>query len=233
MDKNYKIIAFEGLDCSFKETNCKAYIDYLRESHAENIWTASFPRYNEPSSMFVRKWLGLEEDKFDKDVCKKHPMARDSFYAMDRFCYWFEKDYTGKSRMDIVLSDEYRFYTFIFDRYTLSNAIYNPIYTGIDIRDFSFDRDVYGIPLPDVVVWMRMKNFDVLKGLIAKKENKDELELDTEFLYKTWLRSEEIIKSDVFKQLGIKLVVIDCLNEDNSIKSRDEIFDLIKGIANN
>ena len=119
------------------------------------------------------------------------------------------------------------FYTFIFDRYNISNAIFNPIYTGVDIRDLTFDRDVYGIPLPDSVVWMRMRSFDVLKHLIAEKSNKDANEMDIDFLYKIWSRSEDMIKSDIFDQLGIRLVVVDCLNDDLTIKTKDEIFNFI------
>ena len=122
------------------------------------------------------------------------------------------------------------YYIFSFDTKFfsyISNAIFNPIYTGVDIRDLTFDRDVYGIPLPDTVVWMRMKSFDVLKSLIAEKSNKDANEMDIDFLYKIWSRSEDMIKSDIFDQLGIRLVVVDCLNDDLTIKTKDEIFNFI------
>ena len=165
---------------------------------------------------------------FDRDFLKKHSMAVDSFYSIDRFSYWYDRtDHNGYSIMDIMKQNPNTFYTFIFDRYNISNAIFNPIYTGVDIRDLTFDRDVYGIPLPDTVVWMRMRSFDVLKSLIAEKSNKDANEMDIDFLYKIWSRSEDMIKSDIFDQLGIRLVVVDCLNDDLTIKTKDEIFNFI------
>lgn len=228
MSKNYNIIAFEGLDCSFKETNCKAFVNYAKYAveGGTTIITESFPRYENESSIFVRKWL--DGKSFDRDFLKKHSMAVDSFYSIDRFSYWYDRtDHNGYSIMDIMKQNPNIFYTFIFDRYNISNAIFNPIYTGVDIRDLTFDRDVYGIPLPDTVVWMRMKSFDVLKSLIAEKSNKDANEMDIDFLYKIWSRSEDMIKSDIFDQLGIRLVVVDCLNEDLTIKTKDEIFNFI------
>ena len=52
-----KLFAFEGLDCSFKETNSKAYLDYLR-SKGRKAELFSFPRYDKESSYFVREYLG-------------------------------------------------------------------------------------------------------------------------------------------------------------------------------
>ena len=72
-----------------------------------------------------------------------------------------------------------------------------------------------------------MRSFDVLKSLIAEKSNKDANEMDIDFLYKIWSRSEDMIKSDIFDQLGIRLVVVDCLNDDLTIKTKDEIFNFI------
>lgn len=228
MSKNYNIIAFEGLDCSFKETNCKAFSNYARNviNTGGSVFTESFPRYENEASIFVRKWL--DGKSFDRGFLKKHNMAVDSFYSLDRLSYWYDKsEHNGYSIMDIMSKNHNTFYTFIFDRYNISNTIFNPIYTGVDIRDFTYDRDVYGIPLPDTVVWMRMKSFDVLKHLISEKSNKDANETDIDFLYKIWSRSEEMIKSDIFEQLGIKLVVVDCLNDDLTIKTKDEIFNFI------
>ena len=72
-----------------------------------------------------------------------------------------------------------------------------------------------------------MKSFDVLSKLIAQKENRDQNELDIEFLRAVWERSEQIIHSDIFDKLGIELVVVDCLNNDDTIKSRFELNEYI------
>ena len=122
MSKNYNIIAFEGLDCSFKETNCKAFVNYAKYAVevGTTIVTESFPRYENESSIFVRKWL--DGKSFDRDFLKKHSMAVDSFYSIDRFSYWYDRtDHNGYSIMDIMKQNTNTFYTFIFDRYPETN----------------------------------------------------------------------------------------------------------------
>jgi thymidylate kinase len=233
---NHTIIAFEGLDCSFKETNFKAFVSHLRDMRDPsgfNIITESFPRYRHPAAYHLEQWLG---NRYDRSLLKAHPSAVDSFYSIDRFDYWYNKpnyeevgdpsDYRWIDIVDGKVSAD-KFTYFVFDRYNLSNTIYNPIYPGIDIRDFTFDSDTYAIPNPNIVVWMRMRSFDVLCNLLAQKQNKDANELDTEFLRGVWERSEAIIQSDIFDKLGIKLIVVDCLDEDLNIKSRDEICEYI------
>ena len=118
---------------------------------------------------------------------------------------------------------------FLFDRYSSSNAIYNPMkdQNNVSVEDLLYDEKVYGVPTPDIVVWMRMKSFDVLRQLIAEKANKDLNELDTSFIQGVWERSERAIQTNVFASAGIDLIVIDVLNEDNTIKSRSEIADEI------
>ena len=98
---------------------------------------------------------------------------------------------------------------------------------NVSVEDLLYDEKVYGVPTPDIVVWMRMKSFDVLRQLIAEKANKDLNELDTSFIQGVWERSERAIQTNVFASAGIDLIVIDVLNEDNTIKSRSEIADEI------
>lgn len=222
------IIAFEGLDCSFKETNYKAAVNMIQNGfkYLDNkyVFTESFPRYGTVGCTGVESWL---RGRLDRGYMMQHPASINSLYCIDRLHYWHEwsinengKKYSMYDMLNCNLA------MFIFDRYTLSNAFYNPIYDDerVTLEDIRFDKDVFDIPLPHVVVWMRMRNFEVLKSLLAKKENKDENEIDTDFIYKVWKRSERAIKDkSLWKKAGIKLIVIDCLNEDNTIKSKEEI----------
>ena len=213
MKNNNVIIAFEGLDCSFKETNYNSYLSmlkYMRHGDYWGIHSESFPRYGHWSAKALEKWL---DGSFDRTMLKQHPKAVDSFYSIDRFSYWYEKSNNGDRKIDLLNNDDGKFHYFVFDRYNLSNAIYNPIHPGeVNIEDFTLDSDIYGIPNPNVIVWMRMKNFDVLVDLLNKKKNKDSNENDIEFIRSVWERSEQIIKSDIFDKLGIKLIVVECLN---------------------
>ena len=110
----------------------------------------------------------------------------------------------------------------------ISLILYNPIHPGeLHIEDFMFDHDNFNIPNPDVIVWMRMRDFDTFIQNLSNKEGKDANEMDIEFLRGVWERSEQIIHSDIFDQIGIKLIVVDVLNDDNSFKSREEIEEYI------
>lgn len=223
---NSVIIAFEGLDCSFKETNYKRFLNHLIEMRGAcefdsyySVHGESFPRYGNCGCNFVESWL---DGTFDRDMLKKNPDIVSTFYALDRFDYWYGLTDDGVRRIDL-LNNKDKFRYFVFDRYNISNAIYNPIYPGVDIRDFNFDYKNFKIPRPDIVVWLRMHNFDKLCELIAAKKQKDSNELDIEFIKKAWERSEEVIKSDVFDMLGIKLIVIDCLDDECNPKPRHEL----------
>lgn len=226
MPRDYPIIAFEGLDCSFKETNYKAFVSrlkYIENEHPEVvIHTEAFPRYGQWASKPSEAWLRGE---LDRSVLMNKPQAVCSLYAIDRFDYWYNTN-NGAIKN---LSDEGRLHYFVFDRYIFSNPIYNPMYPNeVNIKDFTFEKDVFNIPMPDIIVWMRMRDFNVLKQLLAAKENKDQNEMDFEFLKKVWLRSEAVIDNPVlFRELGIKLIVVDCLNEDGSIKSKEELRNYI------
>ena len=95
-------------------------------------------------------------------------------------------------------------------------------------HDFTFDRDVFGIPTADIIIWLRMRDFEVLKKLIAAKENKDKNELDTSFLKKAWERSELVIHNrNAFNITQTKLIIIELLDKNNNIKTKQQIADEI------
>ncbi len=218
-----KIIAFEGLDNCFKETNFKSFVKHLQnEFKDKEIITESFPRYGNQSCMGVEKWL---DGSLDRSHLKNHPEGINSLYAIDRLCYWFESVHGGERNID-KLYNESNQACFIFDRYTVSNAIYNPMVGDMTtIDDLEFDHNAFGIPQPDIVVWLRMSSFNTFKKLLAEKQNKDANEIDTDFLYKVWTRSENLINTNAFEKLGIKLVVVDVLlcGEGNIFKSKMEL----------
>lgn len=217
------IIAFEGMDCSFKETNYNEFVRRMKEAYnPENIFTESFPRYNNTATDNVKKWLS---GKFDRDHLMKYPLAVNSLYSIDRLSYWFEYDENNEKRIDLLKNvDNF----FIFDRYNFSNSIYNPrsikyghAYTSI--KDFQFDITTFGIPNPHITVWMRMKNFDVLADIMSKKENKDKNETDLKYIREVWERLESVINHNYCIEFGIRSVVIECLDENDNIRSKEDI----------
>ena len=224
-----KIIAFEGLDNCFKETNYKAFVSRLRYEFGStvDIHTESFPRYGNQSCLAVEKWL---DGSFDRGVCMRNPKAVCSFYMIDRFSYWFEKVHGQKSNAEILysISSSQKKMCFVFDRYNISNAIYNPRTPGtISTTDITYESTECEIPKADIVVWMRMRDFNVFEELIAKKKNKDKNELDLDFLYNAWIRSENILANHIIEESGIKLITIEILDENGNIRSRKDLADEI------
>ena len=258
-----KIIAFEGLDCSFKETNYKAFSERFKKfftdaqmyyppecpkelkliyQRCNPIICESFPRYNTEFSLFVNQWL---QGNYDREMLKEHPDIINTFYALDRFDFWHH--FTSTPFGDDIKIRNIDFYqkggaVFIFDRYTGSNAIYNPVSGDrIGVPDLLHDASAFYskplsteesitntgkvdlIPPPDIVVFMRMKSFDVLLNSIANKKDKDKNELDKDFLHEIWLRAEQAINRDVYKDAGIKLISIDVLSKNGSFRSRENI----------
>ena len=219
-----KIVAFEGLDCSFKETNYKNFIKRLQEEkgmecgYDKDIISESFPRYNNDITIPLKKWLSGE---LNRTILKYMPSAVNSLYSINRMDFWINTNHNYlEHRQD---------HLFVFDRYILSSPIYNPI--GMEratATDVLVDTLQFCVPLPNIVVWMRMKDFDVLKSIIQNKNNKDENEKDIEFLKNAWERSEEFLfKSNICKAIGTDLIVIDCLDENNNIRSEKELSDEI------
>lgn len=230
--KNHVIIAFEGLDNCFKETNYNTFVHNLElrdKTEHYKIHTESFPRYSHPITEGIKEWL---HDKLNRKIMKHYPAAICSTYSIDRFSYWYENKPDGTMNSDYLVPSEENqdFHYFIFDRYSLSNALYNPIfnndYTFEDnfIQNINFDNKYFGVPNPNIVVWMRAKSFDVLSDMIANKTNKDKNEMDLDFLHSVWLRSEYMVRNkQTLEKLGIKLIVIDILDENNAVRDKNAI----------
>lgn len=206
------IIDFEGLDCSFKETNAKALVERMNKRFNYNpVVFQSFPRYGNEICKPIEKWL---QGKYDRGVLMNHPQAIDTLYSIDRFDYWYSYIDNYSVINMASFKNTMRSFLFIFDRYTISNAIYNPMYGDMPtIDDFTFDNKVFAIPNPDIVIWMRMKNFEAFKIILQNKKDKDRNESDIEFIKKVWDRSEYAIENKLFEKAGIHLIVIDCLDE--------------------
>lgn len=117
-----QIIAFEGLDCSFKETNFKQFIDYLKLEYPKEsercLVTASFPRYGFGACFMVEQFLNNRIDStrfranFSDTVC--------SFYSIDRLDFWnhfYNFNGINLTYLDIARLPQS---CFVFDRYSLS-----------------------------------------------------------------------------------------------------------------
>ncbi len=218
--KKNLIIAFEGLDCSFKETlynvvkdNFDEIMEEIKEETPEYkkdfiLHTESFPRYNKPAASLVNNLLSgkyADVDIYNESrVTNNRPtfnkIARNCFIA-DFFDYWYHKeglfmkieDYEPNQFGDNNCDIDTN-HIFLFDRYIFSNAIYNPIMQE-SLENISMEPEIsLGIPAPDFVIWCSHTKFEAMANLITKKKNKDINEMNLNYLKEVWSRTNNFFK---------------------------------------
>lgn len=212
-----KIIEFEGLDVSFKETNAKALADYLRKK-GYPVSVISFPRYDAESSYFVQKMLDGYYGYVKPEVIHK-------MYALDRFDYI--KMNNVESRLE---SGEW----FIFDRYVGSSMLYQTA----DIKDnkkriemqneiANYEYEVLGIPKPDLVIAM-YSTLDLIVQKISEKDKTDEFERNIKFMRQVLNIYDQLISTNNWEPIMIFNI------EDGVYKFRTkkEILDDVIEIVN-
>jgi dTMP kinase len=142
-----QFIVIEGSDGSGKSTQFKLLVDYLT---THNIPFAShhFPRYEEPSSYFVREYLSGAYGGADEQGAYKPSL----FYALDRFA-------AGKGIRDELAEGK----IVLCDRYIGSNMAHQGQKLGSKqerTEYFSWlhhiEYDILGIPKPDYNIVLSM-----------------------------------------------------------------------------
>lgn len=212
-----KIIEFEGLDVSFKETNAKALADYLRKK-GYSVSVISFPRYNTESSYFVQKMLDGYYGTVKPEVIHK-------MYALDRFDYI--KMNNVESRLE---SGEW----FIFDRYVGSSMLYQTA----EIKDnkkriemqneiANYEYEVLGIPKPDLVIAM-YSTLDLIVQKISEKGKTDVFERNTKFMRKVLNIYDQLISTNNWEPVMIFNIKDGVYN----FRTKKEILDDIIEIVN-
>lgn len=206
-----KVITFEGLDASFKETNAKKLYEYLSKFGIE-CTLVSFPRYQEESSIFVRSMLNGEYGE-------TYPFQNIYFYALDRFDYI--KKNNVKERLE---KGEW----FIFDRYVESNIIYqSATYDNItekeDIRKTIIDLE-YGdfeLPKPDITFAM-YSDFNLTKSILDSRIKKDIYESNDDFLKKVFNEYDKLI--NIYDWCRINVIEYDDIKEEYYFRTEEDIF---------
>ena len=231
-----KFIVFEGLDCSFKETNSNKLYEYIKETHPEiNVKIVHFPRYGEPACCMVEKYLNGEcKNELTTTFMKSLPFL---FDMVDYFVTEGNKHLANKGWI-------------IADRYWYSNIFYRGAENCPPIEDILMMRStMYNIfdelnkitskmmlPSPDFVFLMKSHFRTVKEKLESKSTNLDEHTKNLDYI-------KNVMKCyDLFNFKGIvdheNIAVYDKIyveNDPNSsyevkVKSEDEIFDHIKEV---
>lgn len=209
-----KIIVFEGLDGSGKQTQSELFYKRLADEGC-NVKKVSFPRYKSDSSALVRMYL---KGEFGFDANEISPYICSTFYAVDRYASYkqdFEDFYNNGG---IVVAD----------RYTTSNMLHqaSKIHDNKEREKFlswlyDLEFNIYLLPKPDMVFFLDMPLFDT-KILTKDRANKitgaskkDIHETDENHLKLAYITSRELIE----KYGWIK---INCV-KDGEILSIDDI----------
>ena len=219
MIKPGTVISFEGLDYSFKETNTKKLYEYIKENITDKVILLSFPNYGSISSTFVKEYLSGKYGKASELGCYESSLC----YAIDRY----------DTIMSLNIKDKIKEgYIIVIDRYVESNIIFQStkLKTIEEINKYidwtiDLEYDKAGLPKPDLTIFMDMP-VEVSHKLMLERELKNGMGTDGhESDYNFMFDVEKNAKNIIIPKLKIK--TIHCLNEDNNIKSEEEIFDNI------
>lgn len=192
------LIDFEGLDCSFKETNSKKLAEHLDGKRYE------FPDYSSESSYFVRQFLS---GKY-KDLDTNHPIML--AYLIEMFDVWNTK----------VLPDIKNGLKFvIFDRFWYSNVYYQ-CKTGKDLISLYIIKNT--LNLPDCHLLFKMiTDFDLTIKKIREKNSKDILESDENKMREVHTKFNRCTFPNVNCMYNINTF------ENGNFRSKDDIFNEI------
>lgn len=224
------LIEFEGLDCTFKETNSKALLEYIKTKTDRKCVLVSYPRYDKESSCFVRQYLSGGYGNRPEDIDPDIGMIA---YALDRYDDWM----TG-------LKDIYENGGIIIaDRYTLSNIIYQ----GAKVETYrlaefmskviKLENKTFGLPKPDIAILMDMP-YEIARELMGKKNADDIHEQNDSYMKRVYFTYNHIRGYMERRQMfnnNCMAKTISCADlTTNTPRSREDIFkDIVEFVDEN
>lgn len=206
-----KIIVIDGLDGCGKSTQLEILSSKLTQMDI-NHKMISFPCYNEPTSIFVKKYLNGD---FSQTADGVNSYTASSFYALDRYASFkqdWEKDYQDGT---LILSG----------RYISSNLIHQMVKTPQSEWDsfskwlYDFECDKLGLPNADLTIFLDMP-IEISQKLLSSRydgdvSKKDIHEKDIEYL-------KSCRKSALYSAKKFRWEIIPC-NEGDNPRSIEEI----------
>lgn len=209
-----KMIVFEGLDGSGKQTQSELFFQALKAADRKVI-KISYPRYDNESSALVKMYL---RGDFGTNPEAVSPYAASTFFAVDRYAS-YKQDYEDFYKDGGIV---------IADRYTTANMLHQ----GSKIRDareraafldwlWELEFTLYGLPVPDNVFFLDMplgSAKELTKSRLNKitgKAQKDIHEASEDHLKNACETAEELIKKYGW-------IRIDCI-QDGAVRSIDDI----------
>lgn len=219
-----EIIVFEGLDCSYKETNSKRLVEYLKSKSIPVIYE-SFPRYSNQSSYPIRRYLNneytnitlesvfsyymIDQSDWWNDISNRTDITSDTIIVLDRFytsnCYYLNKNYINKIS---VIED--------------SNEV-DKLLSSIYYQKLDRMRKVFSLPLVDKVIKMYSDSSKLKEKALKRSGGKLDIYESDEAYSGT--------VSDVFHRCNFRPFLNITDNDESTVlevytenRSRDDIF---------
>lgn len=218
------IISIEGTDGAGKHTQQQLLLEYLKNA-GYKVFNQSFPNYESGSSSPVKMYLGGE---LGSSANCLDAYQASILYAVDRMCTYKKTIEEHYNNGEII----------IFDRYVQSNFIHqcskidNPEEKLKFIEwEENLEYDTLGLPRPDITFFIEMPIEKSLELAHARPDyktggKKDIHEEDEQYMKKSYDNGLNLAK-----KLGWNL--IHCVDENNNLKTIDEIHQEIVKIALN
>lgn len=228
--QNIIVIALEGLDCCFKETNSKALKLYL-SNKGYDVILKHFPRYNSECGSFAKRYLegrydiGGKYKRNDLDLMRDDLQLISSFYLMDMYDWYtsFRKTYNTKGKKTIIIFDRW-FYSMMYyltKDINLSDKLSMEQRLELSDEVYIAAKTVYGLPEADIIIKMVNDDIEQIEEISKKrKEQQDYYERDRDFLSHV---------REVYQNMNFTLYASDKFGENSVLtinvagKSRGEI----------
>lgn len=220
------LIEFEGLDCSFKETNSKALKEYISNKTNREVVLVSYPNYDNPSAYFIKQYLG---GKYDKDPSNINPRVAHLFYSLDRYDHWMTEVKPIYDNGGIIIADRYTLSNIVYQTAKLETSDYAKKYNYIS-EIINLEHTVMGLPRPDISILMDMP-YEISRRLMNEKNADDIHEKDDTYMKQVYSTYAIITSMMERKQIypDCYSSVISCNKTRFLIKDREEIFnDIIR-----
>lgn len=208
------IISIEGTDGAGKHTQQQLLAKTLK-SQGYDIFEQSFPNYESDSSAPVKMYLGGE---FGTSASCLDAYQASTLYAIDRMCTYKKTIEPHYENGEIIL----------FDRYVQSNFIHqcSKIEDEDEKQKFidweeDFEYNLLGLPKPDILFFIEMPVVKSLELARSRPDYKTGGKKDIHEEDPTHLQKAYDNGLNLAKKLG--WTIIHCVDENNNIKSIDDI----------
>ena len=206
-----KLIAFEGLDGSGKETQARLFTDYLKQS-GHNVRYFTFPSYG--NSFFSNEISAYLNGAYGQ-LNSMDARFISLLYACERFEY--------KTEICQLLAKNY---IVVCNRYVYSNIAFQGAKNLSEAKNLQkwiskVEFDIFGLPQANVCFYLKI-NTQISQAMVDKKQKRDYTEKkrdlhedNNDFLSRVAIVYDQLAAAENW-------FTIDCL-ADNGMKSIDNI----------